>query len=439
MTLRAPHPLVLLLGGVAFAALLTWWLPAGSYERRIDAVTGAAVVVPGTYATVTSAPVGIFDALVAVPRGFANGAEVIFTIFAAGAAFTLLDATGALARLLGALIGRTRRPRVLVVVLGLIFASLGAAEQMHEEFIALIPVLVVLSRGLGFGAITALAMSMGSAMVGAAFGPTNPFGTGAALKAAELTPLSAAPLRITVLLVALAVWLTYTLSLAKKDDALADVAAPALEPPTWRDGLSLVALVIPIICYAIGVLRWGWGINELSALFIVGAFVVGALQRLSLAETAVGFIKGMEGMVGAAVLIGVARGISLVLTDGKVIDTIIAGIVLPLQAVPGEAAAILMIPAHALIHIGVPSTSGQAILTMPIMAPLADLLGFTRDAAVLAFSAGGVFTDAVNPTNGALFAMLLNAKVSYGRWLKFAIPGMLLVWAVAAVGILVLG
>ena len=166
---------------------------------------------------------------------------------------------------------------------------------------------------------------------------------------------------------------------------------------------------------------------------------MGALQRLSINESAVGFLKGMEGMVGAGILVGVARGISLVLTDGQVIDTIIAGIVAPLQTVPGEVAALLMIPAHALIHIGVPSTSGQAILTMPIMAPMADLLGFTRDAAVLAFGAGGVFTDAVNPTNGALFAMLLNAKVTYGRWLQFAIPGMLLVWAVAAVGILVLG
>ena len=439
MRLRAPHPLVSLLGAVAIAALLTWWLPAGAYERQIDATTGAAVVVPGTYSNVTPAPVGILAALVAVPRGFVNGADVILTILITGGAFALLDSTGALSRLLGALIGRTRRPRVLLVVLGVVFASLGAAEQMHEEFVALIPVLVVLSRGLGFGSITALAMSMGAAMVGAAFGPTNPFGTGAALKAAELSPLSAAPLRLTVLVVALAAWLSYTLWLTKKDDVRPEVTAPSLEPPTWRDGLSLAALVLPIICYVIGVLLWGWGINELSALFVVGAFAVGMLQRLSVNESAVGFLKGMEGMVGAGILVGVARGISLVLTDGKVIDTIIAGIVTPLQAVPGEVAALLMIPAHALIHIGVPSTSGQAMLTMPIMAPMADLLGFTRDAAVLAFGAGGVFTDAVNPTNGALFAMLLNAKVSYGRWLKFAIPGMLLVWAVAAVGILVLG
>ncbi len=436
---RAPHPLVLLLGGVGVAALSTWLLPAGAYERQVDAATGIARVVPGTYAATAASPVGFFDALVAVPRGFVAGADVILTILVVGGAFALLDGSGALARLVGALVGRTRRPALVVLGLGALFACFGAAEQMHEEFIALIPVLVILSRNLGFGAITALAMSMGAAMVGAAFGPTNPFGTGAALKAAELGPMSAAAMRFGVLGVALALWLGYTLWRAPSDDIRPDVTLASDDPPTLRDGLSLLALTIPIVVYVVGVLRWGWGINELTALVLVGAFVVGALQRYALADTATRLIRGMEGMVGAAILVGVARGIGLVLTDGRVIDTIIAGVVAPLELIPAQVAAVAMIPAHALIHIGVSSTSGQAMLTMPIFAPLGDLLGISRDAVVLAFSAGGVFTDAVNPTNGALFAMLLNAKVSYGRWLKFAIPGMLLVWLAAAVGIVLLG
>lgn len=439
MKLRAPHPLVLLLGGVGVAALLTWLLPAGAYERTVDAATGASRVIPGTYASTAAAPVGPMAALLAVPRGFVSGADVILTILITGGAFGLLDASGALARLLGALVGRTQRPAVVVIALGVMFAGFGAAEQMHEEFVALVPVLVILARNLGYGSVTALAMSMGAAMVGAAFGPTNPFGTGAALKAAELAPMSAAPTRIAVLSVALAAWLAYTLWRAPSDDVRPQVTAPSSDPPTWRDVGSLLALVVPILLYVVGILRWGWGINELSALVLVGGFVVGALQGYVLRDTATKFLAAMEGMVAAGVLVGVARGIGLVLTDGRIIDTIIAGIVAPLQLVPAEAAAVAMIPAHALIHIGVSSTSGQAMLTMPIFAPLGDLLGISRDAVVLAFSAGGVFTDAVNPTNGALLAMLLNAKMTYGRWLKFAIPGMLLVWAVAAIGIVLLG
>ena len=182
LRLRLPHPLVLLLAGVAIAALLTWLLPAGAYQRRTDAATGRELVIAGTYARVTPAPVGPLAAVLAVPRGIVAGADVILTVLFVGGVFALLDATGALARLVGALVGRTRKPRIVLVAVCLIFVTLGALENMQEEIIALVPVLLVLSRGLGFGAVTAVAMSAGSAAVGAAFGPTNPFQTGIALR-----------------------------------------------------------------------------------------------------------------------------------------------------------------------------------------------------------------------------------------------------------------
>src|SRR5262245_9371298 len=168
--MRLPHPLVLLLGCVAIAAGLTWIIPAGSFERHIDA-SGTEVVVAGTYKRIDPAPVGPAAALVAVPRGIAAGADVIVTVLFVRGAFALLDATGALARLVGMLVGRSRRPRIVVAVVCLAFATLGALENMQEEIIALIPVVVVLSRGLGFGPVTALAMSLGSAVIGSAFGP----------------------------------------------------------------------------------------------------------------------------------------------------------------------------------------------------------------------------------------------------------------------------
>src|SRR5688500_6740859 len=167
--LRLPHPLVLLLFAVGVAAILTWILPAGAYERRTDPATGREVVVAGTYAPTEPAPVGIKAALLAVPRGIVAGADVIVVILFVGGAFALLDTTGALRRLVGSLVGRTRRPRTVIIAVSLAFAILGALENMHEEIIALIPVLVVLSQGLGFGALTALAMSVGAAVVGSAF------------------------------------------------------------------------------------------------------------------------------------------------------------------------------------------------------------------------------------------------------------------------------
>lgn len=439
MRIRLPHPLVLLLGGVAVAALLTWILPAGAYERRMDEAKGREVVVSGTYRTIEATPVGVMAAVLAVPRGIVAGADVILTILLVGGAFALLDATGALARLVGSLVGRTRRPRLVVIAVSLIFATLGALENMQEEVIALVPVLLVLSRGLGFGAITAVGMSAGAAAVGAAFGPTNPFQTGIALRFAELPPLTQPALRFGLLGVAVTVWITYLLVMTSRDDVRPEVTPPAREPATTRDLVLFAMVLLPFIPYVIGVMYFDFGFNELSALFLVAGFGVGLVAGRGLSETAADFLKAMETMLAASMFVGVARALSIVLTDGGVIDTIVHGLVAPLERVPGVASAILMIPAQALIHIPVPSVSGQAVLTMPIMAPAADLLGVSRDAAVFAFQTGAGLMDMVTPTSGALLAILLTARIDYGRWLRFAIPGALLVALVGIAGIVLAG
>lgn len=444
MRLRLPHPLVLLLGGVVMAVALTWTLPAGSYERRTDAETGREVVVPGTYARTEASPVGLMGALLAVPRGIVAAADVILVILFVGGAFALLDSTGALGRLVGALVGRTRSPRVIVGLVSLGFATLGALENMHEEIVALVPVLVTLSAGLGFGAVTALAMSVGAAVVGAAFGPTNPFQTGIALRFAGLPPLSQPELRVGLLLAAVAVWIGWTLCMASRDTpragagarAPADAPARALHPPTARDGLLLSLVLLPFVPYVIGVLRYDWGFNELSGLFLVAGYAVGLTSGRGLSETSADLLKGMEMMLSAALFVGVARGISVALADGQVLDTIVHGLAAPLASVPAALVGGLMIPVHALIHVAVPSVSGQAVLTMPIMAPLGDLLGISRDAVVIAYQSGAGLMDMLTPTNGALLAMLLAAGVPYGRWLAFAVPGTVLVALVGLAAIL---
>lgn len=437
--LRLPHPLVLLLSAVGVAAILTWILPAGAYERRTDPATGREVVVAGTYAPTAAAPVGVKAAVLAVPRGIVAGADVIVVILFVGGAFALLDTTGALRRLVGSLVGRTRRPRTVVIALCLAFAVLGALENMQEEIIPLIPVLVVLSQGLGFGPLTALGMSVGAAAVGSAFGPTNPFQTGIALRFAELPPLSLPVLRFSLFAGAVAVWIAWTLAMASRDEIPAEVTAAPTDRATFRDVVLLAIVIVPFIPYVVGVVRYDWGFNELSALFLVAGFAVGIVAGMSLNSTAAALLRGMEAMVGAALFVGVARAISIVFTDGRVIDTIVYGLATPLANVPGLGAALLMIPVQALLHVPVPSVSGQAVLTMPIMAPLSDLLGISRDAAVIAYQTGAGLMDMLTPTNGALLAMLLSAKVGYGRWIRFALPGALLVAVVGVVGIALAG
>lgn len=439
MRFRLPHPFVLLLAGVVVAVALTWIVPAGQYQRRTDAATGRDVVIAGTYARVDPSPVGPMGALMAVPRGIVAGADVMLTILFVGGAFALLDATGALARLVGSLVGRTSRPRIIVALVCVAFATLGALENMHEEIIALVPVLLVLSRGLGFGAITALAMSVGAAVVGAAFGPTNPFQTGIALRFAEMPAMSQPVLRFGLFVAAVAVWIAWTLAMTPKDDVRPETTVTAGAHATARDGLLLALVLIPFVPYVIGVMRYDWGFNELSGLFLLAGFAVGAVSGMRVSDTAVAFLKGMETMLAAGLFVGVARGISVALSDGQVLDTILYSLASPLAHVPGLAAVALMVPLHVVLHIPVPSVSGQAVLTMPIMAPLADLLGFSRDAAIIAYQTGAGLMDMITPSNGALLAMLLGAKVTYGRWLKFAIPGALIVSLVGFVGIVLAG
>ena len=439
MKISLPQPLVLLLGGVVLAAALTWVLPAGQYQRHLDPETGREVVVAGTYAPVEAAPVGPAKAVLAVPRGIVAGADVILVVLFVGGAFALLESTGALGRLVSSLVGRTRRPRMVVVAVSLAFASLGALEGMYDEIIALVPVLVVLSRGLGFGSVTAMGMSIGAAVVGSAFGPTNPFQTGIALRFAGIQTLSQPGLRFGLLLASVAVWIAWTVMMTSRDDVRPPVAPVAVEPATRRDVVLLALALLPFIPYVVGVVRFDWGFNELSALFLVGAFAIGLTAGLGVSDTAVQWLKGMEGMLAAALLVGVARAMSVVLTDGRVLDTIVYGLAAPLAYVPGALAGILMVPIQALLHVPVVSTSGQAVLTMPIMAPLADLLGVSRDAAVIALQTGSGLMDMITPTSGALLAMLFRAQLPFGRWLRFAVPGALLVAVVGVVGIVLAG
>src|SRR6187402_1855750 len=293
MKFKLPHPFVLLLAAVLVAVAMTWIVPAGQYERRADAATGRDLVVPGSYARVPQAPIGPMAALLVVPRGIVAGADIILTILLVGGAFALLDATGALGRLVGSLVGRTRRPRFIVAFVIIAFAALGALENMHEEIIALVPVLLVLSRGLGFGAITALAMSVGAAVVGAAFGPTNPFQTGIALRFAEMPPLSQPVLRFGLLAAAVAVWIAWTLAMTSRDDERPVVTAPDPSPATARDLLLLGIVLVPFVPYVYGVLRLDFGFNELSGLFLIAGFAVGLVSGRSLSDTAAAFLKAM--------------------------------------------------------------------------------------------------------------------------------------------------
>lgn len=436
MTWRIPHPLIVLLAGVAVAAALTWVVPAGQFERREDAATGRAVVVPGTYSRVAPEPVGPFAAVVAVPRGFVEAADIVAVVLFVGGAWIVLDVLGTLGRLVGAFVSRVGERRLVAIPLvSLFFASMGGLENMQEEIIPLVPVLLLLGRRLGVDAVAVVAMSGGAAMIGSAFGPTNPFQAGIAMKLAELPPVANIGLRASLWIAAVTVWIVWTVRYARTTGAT-ERPGDAIQdaPVSATDVMALGCLLVPMGLYVYGALAWEWGFNELSAGFLIGGVAAGMVGGLGFGRTVDVFLDGMKGLLTAAVLVGVARSISLVLADGRVVDTMLNAFAEPLAAAPSAFAAFLMIPFHVLVHIPVSSVSGHAVLTMPILVPLSDLVGISRQVTVLAYQVGAGLTELLTPTNGSMMAILAAAGVSYGRWCRFAIVGVALAALVGMTG-----
>jgi uncharacterized ion transporter superfamily protein YfcC len=440
---RLPHPLILLLAAVALAAVLTWILPAGSFDRRDDPATGRRVVVAGTYHPVERAPVGPFAAAVSVPRGFVAGADVIGVVLFVGGAWVVVDRLGTLPALVAVLVARFRRRGLWAIpVICTFFAIMGALENMQEEIIPLVPVLLVLGAGLGVDAVVVVAMSAGAAMVGSAFGPTNPFQAGIALKLAQLPPFAGGGLRLAMFVAGLAVWIGWTVRYAARNrvpappspDHATSVPADAnlrpreAQPPSLplKHLLILILALAPMAMYVYGALKLDWGFNELSGGFLVAGILAGLVGGLGVMGTLTAYLEGAQSLLSAALMIGVARSISMVLDDGHVVDTILNALVTALAHVPATLSGFLQIAAHALVHVVVPSVSGQAVLTMPLFVPLADLLGVSRQVPVLAYQTGAGLTELVTPTNGALMALLLAAGVTYERWIRFVVGAVLL-------------
>jgi uncharacterized ion transporter superfamily protein YfcC len=437
---RFPHPLVLLSGAVFLAAAASWVLPSGSYDRTVDEATGRTVVVSGTFHDVEPAPVGPFDALVAMPRGMIHAAEIIFLVFLIGGAFTVVDHSGVLRRGVGWLVNRLGDRTILVIpIVAVLFATGGALENMQEEIIALLPVLLVLTNRLGYRPMVAVGMSLGAAVVGSAFSPINPFQVGIAQKLAELPLLSGGGFRMVFLALALGLWIGFVMRMARATatEVVATGADVVDDPLTPRDGLILGLVVSTFGVLVWGILTQGWGFNHMSGLFFGMGILAGAVAGMGVSRTADAFAKGFRDMALAALLIGFARAIFVVLEDGRIVDTLVHAMVTPLEGLPTLASALGMVAAQIAIHFPVPSLSGQAVLTMPVLVPLSDLLGLSRQVTVLAFQYGAGTADLIIPTSGSLMAILALAKVPYEDWIRWVLPiwGMLVVLGAVAIAV----
>lgn len=438
---KVPHTLILLFGMVVLALLLTYILPQGTFERQA-LENGREAVVPGSYSTIEDGellnPVSAFTA---IPKGLSGAKDIIFFIFIVGGAFAVLRATGTVDAVVGKLLKVFGKfPFVLILLSMAGFAVLSSTFGMAEEYIPFVPILLTLCIALGYDAMTAVAVMCVGYGIGYGTAMVNPFTVFVAQDVAGVPLGSDLLFRFFLMVVFLVIGVAYVWRYACKVKAnpaaslVADIEMDAslLNPTEVK--ISVNHILVLIVTFAglavmiVGITVWGWYLTEMGALFLILTVLIGLLAQLNADFVASEFCKGAAELTTTALLIGVARAIEVVLTEGKVIDTIVNAIAKPLSEMGPSLAAIGMFFFQSICNFFIPSGSGQAYVTMPIMAPLADLVGVSRQIAVIAFQFGDGFTNILVPTNAVLVAILAMARIPYDRWLRFILPFMAIVW-----------
>ncbi|WP_186757207.1 YfcC family protein [Echinicola salinicaeni] len=436
---KFPNALVIMLGFILFVSILTYLLPKGEYQRIENPDLSYVTVVPDSYREIEAEPLKIGQILLSIPEGIIGRAELIALILLLGGAFYVVDKTGAFRDGIHYITEKlTGKESTALAVISLLFTTGGALNGLQEEIIAMTPVLLFFAHRLGYNALVAVGISYGSAVVGSSFSPMNPFAVGMAQKTAELPLFSGSVYRIIILVLAYILWTGLIIRYAN-NNKVEKLKEESDEKHKMKARniviLMLTALAFIIVIY--GLLILDWGFNEMSAEFFVLGIIAGLVGGLGFNGTAEAYISGFKEMTFAAIIMGLANSITLILKQGLIIDTIIYELFTPLQYFPKSFAAVSMLVAQAILHFPVPSYSAQAIMTMPILAPLSDLVGISRQVCVLAYQYGAVMMDMIIPTNGALMAIISVAGISFNKWLGFALKLTLIMLALGALAVIV--
>lgn len=465
---KAPDTVLIIFGIIVLAALATLVVPPGAFEKEIMLVEGVGereVVVPGSFSYLERPPAGILQRiggtlaaiLLAPIQGITDpdAIPIIAFVLLVGGAFAVLQATGAVTAGLRRLVAMAENNHALRVMLIPLFMGLfslgGATFGMAEEVIPFVLIFVPLALALGYDSITGVAIPFVGSQTGFAAAFLNPFTVGVAQGIAEVPLFSGIIFRmvlwliITALGVAIVMWHasrvrrdptrspTFETDQALRESGgVIEDEGPA-PPLTGRQIATLLVFAAGLVGLVYGVIWMGWYIFEIAALFVAMGIAMGIAGGLGANSIARAFQEGARDLVVTALIIGLARGILIVLRDAQVIDTILFTLSSAVEGAGPIVSAQLMFGMQTVLNFFIPSGSGQAALTMPLMAPLADLVGVTRQTAVLAFQMGDGFTNLIIPTSAVLMGALSLAKVSWVTWAKWMFPFQIVLFAVGLI------
>jgi uncharacterized ion transporter superfamily protein YfcC len=376
-------------------------------------------------------------------------ADIIFFVLIVGGAVAVMRATGVIDALLGSVLRKVGHSPALLVSIGMaVFAAGSSAIGVAEEYIPFAAMLVSLCLAMRMDAMVAMGILIGGYGIGYGVAALNPFTVQVAQGVAGVAPTSGIGFRLALFLPFLAIGIHHVWRYAQRVKADPSTSlmvgveskhpVPTEYPPFNARLLGVLAVLLMALALMVwGIASQGWYLVELGALFLGLSLLVGLLGGLGADGTARSFGEGASELATTAVLIGFARSIALILEDGQVLHTVVNTLSIPLSLVGAHAAAVGMMLIQTLINFFIPSGSGQAFVTMPIMAPLGDLVGVSRQISVLAYQFGDGLSNMLVPTNIVLMSILGVAGVPYDRWFRFAAPLLLKLVLAAAVAMIV--
>lgn len=455
---RIPHVFIFLSGIILFCSVLTYIIPSGNYQRvtKRFGEMERNVVVPGTYEQIPkhfsikgfilgdpvegkASATSILGIFTAIPKGMSQSAALIFFIFIIGAVFNLLQDTGTINAIIFKIMDKFSNTPVLLPVIIFTIVALGSTLLgMGTEFIPMIPIFLVVSKSLGYDRLYGVSLLLLAEGVGWTSGITNPFNVQIAQQLAEVPIGSGIGFRVIFFIVCYSIGLGYFLWYGKKvksnpsssimkDDPFSVNVEQGLKTELEKKHLLIAFVAIAILALVIyAVQTMGWGLFELSGGFLAVGVCTILFYGMSGDKAMESFINGLKLMIVPALIVGVARGIQVVMEEGQIIDTILHHAAGVLQEQPKWLAVQGMFAFQSSLNFFIPSASGQALVTMPLLVPLSDLLNVSRQMAVFTFLIGDGMSNIIIPTNGFLMAVLGIAGVPFEKWFKFIFPVFLL-------------
>lgn len=444
------NPYVLLFGMLVVAAIATWLVPAGEFSRTVS--NGVRLVVPNSLKPVPQHGVMPGEMFVALAKGMVDSAAIIFLILFTGGALAVLEATGAGRNALGMVArGDGARAPIAVIVICVVFSLLGTLGVVTNSVVAFVPLGLLLAESMGLSKEIGAGLIYLGTYAGFNTGILNPVTTGLTQSLAGLPMFSGMAFRVCIYIAFLIVTIAFLIvrirtHQSQSRGAVQSVAAVTPAPnnaapsaPARQGGrLDLrQGVVVGIVVACLSVFVYGsstlhWAETEMVAMFLIMAIAAGAVSRIRPGKIADTFLQGCSGLVKGALVVGLARAISIVLSHGKILDSIVNMLAAWLAPLDSTMAAIAMFLSAASMHVGISSGSGESAVLIPIFAPLGDTLHLTRQVTVQAVLLGEGFMNCFNPTSGVLMAVLATSGIPYLKWVRFVAP-LLLAWFVICI------